>query len=198
MNRQELKLAARILENLPVMTLEIMQGWIDNPRGLQKFLLGLCPEDSILTTPTLVAITLAKQHNPDTFFKTRSGLYVWDDFRSRVVAKASPIDAGAKFRIERRDLIRDAKDSEVEGVLTNHLFEESAVCAVIAELISKQPNGKAGTLLNNGYANLFYTSSCVVCVGWRVYYRGWGVRAWRRGDRRWNAGSHVFSPATAA
>ncbi|MEK7503040.1 MAG: hypothetical protein AAB556_01185, partial [Patescibacteria group bacterium] len=142
MNRQELKLAARILENLPVMTLEIMQGWIDNPRGLQKFLLGLCPEDSILTTPTLVAITLAKQHNPDTFFKTRSGLYVWDDFRSRVVAKASPIDAGAKFRIERRDLIRDAKDSEVEGVLTNHLFEESAVCAVIAELISKQPNGK--------------------------------------------------------
>ncbi|MEK7503012.1 MAG: hypothetical protein AAB556_01045, partial [Patescibacteria group bacterium] len=96
----------------------------------------------ILTPLKLVSVALAEKRNPDTFFKTRSGLYVWDNFRSRVVAKASPIDAGTKFRIERRDLVRDARDAKIEGALTNHFFEESAVCAVIAELISKQPNGK--------------------------------------------------------
>lgn len=41
-DRQSGKLIARIAENLPEMSGELMQGWIDDPRGLQKFLQGLC------------------------------------------------------------------------------------------------------------------------------------------------------------
>lgn len=41
-SKQTAKLVARIAENLPAeMSDEIMQGWIDNPKGLQKFLSGL-------------------------------------------------------------------------------------------------------------------------------------------------------------
>jgi len=40
-DRQSGKLIARIAENLPEMSGEVMQGWIDDPKGLQKFLLGL-------------------------------------------------------------------------------------------------------------------------------------------------------------
>src|SRR3989344_5343964 len=41
-DRQSGKLIARIAENLPEMSSEMMQGWIKNPRGLQNFLRGLC------------------------------------------------------------------------------------------------------------------------------------------------------------
>lgn len=42
-DRQSGKLIARIAENLPEMSSDVMQGWIDNPKGLQKFLAELCP-----------------------------------------------------------------------------------------------------------------------------------------------------------
>ena len=41
--KQSMKLAARILENLPVMSPDVMQEWIDNPTGLQEFLAPLAP-----------------------------------------------------------------------------------------------------------------------------------------------------------
>lgn len=43
MDKQTGKLIARISENLPDMDSTIMQGWIDNPKGLQTFLGGLNP-----------------------------------------------------------------------------------------------------------------------------------------------------------
>lgn len=49
LDKQIAKLIARIAENLPMMDSDIMQGWIDNPRGLQNFLRGLCPSGA--TTP---------------------------------------------------------------------------------------------------------------------------------------------------
>jgi len=42
-DKQSGKLIARIAENLPELSSDVMQGWIDNPKGLQKFLLGLNP-----------------------------------------------------------------------------------------------------------------------------------------------------------
>ena len=45
MSYQVAKLIARIAENLPEMSSDIMQGWIENPKALQKLLLGLCPTD---------------------------------------------------------------------------------------------------------------------------------------------------------
>jgi hypothetical protein len=43
MSSQIAKLIARIAENLPEIQEDVMQGWIENPKGLQKFLSGLCP-----------------------------------------------------------------------------------------------------------------------------------------------------------
>jgi hypothetical protein len=45
-NKQTAKLIARISENLPDMDSDVIQGWIDNPKGLQKVLKeALCPPD---------------------------------------------------------------------------------------------------------------------------------------------------------
>jgi len=47
MDKQTAKLIARIAENLPRdLDDQVMQGWIDNPVSLQRFLSGLCPETS--------------------------------------------------------------------------------------------------------------------------------------------------------
>lgn len=60
MNKQELKLGARILENLPLMSPDVMQGWIDNPKALKGFLAGLVPEESLEPYPRhLESVTLA-------------------------------------------------------------------------------------------------------------------------------------------
>lgn len=142
-----------------------------------------------------VTVTLAEAHNPDAFYRNRTGLYVWQGFRDLVVATARPSEANT-FTLARAELMRNLTDAEIEaGLPIEHLFEESAVCAIVAGMIAEQPNGEEGKLLNNGYANLFYTRSCVVCVRWYAVDRGWHVSACRRGGHRWRAGGQVFSPA---
>ena len=43
MNKQEMKFWARMFENCPEMSSDVRQGWIENPKALQKLLSGLCP-----------------------------------------------------------------------------------------------------------------------------------------------------------
>lgn len=130
----------------------------------------------------------------DTFFQTRGGLWVSENFRSLVVAKAQPAEAVAMREF---NLTRDMLDSEIEAELgEGHIWDESRLCSTLKTLIEEQWGGKSGTLLNNGYANLFYTSSCVVDVRWYSDDRRWFVSTWQRDDNRWLAGYRVFSPAT--
>ena len=145
------------------------------------------------------SVTLVEDHDPDTFYKTRQGLWVDSDFCSRVVVKAKGSKTGATHEVTYGELAKDLNDTEIESALpARHLLDETQVSAVVAGLISKQANGEEGTLLNNGRVNLFYTSSCVVDVYWSAVDRDWYVSAWLRHGSRWDAGLRVFFPATAA
>lgn len=143
------------------------------------------------------AITISRERDPDKYFRDREGLWVWGGMRELVVANSNAAEVGAKFDLAVADLGKDVTDTRIEAALPkDHLFDESAVCAIIAEMIDVQPGGVAGALLNNGYANLFYTRSCVVRVRWYGAHREWRVNAWRRdGVGGWDAGRRVFSPA---
>ena len=61
MNKQVLKLGARILENLPNMSSEVVQGWIDNPKALQDFLCRLASQEKVPETYLrhLLSLTIA-------------------------------------------------------------------------------------------------------------------------------------------
>src|SRR6185312_1286058 len=143
-----------------------------------------------------ITITDSDHRNPGAFFKTRDGLYVWDDFKSCVAKKAKPVDTGTTIKVNVDELGTSLSDKEIEnGLPKNHIWDEGVLCAVIAEMISKQEGGKEGDLLNNGYANLFYTSSCVVNVDRYADNSRWAVSTWRRGGDRWSAGARVLSPA---
>ena len=136
-----------------------------------------------------------KKFDPTEFFKNREGLYVWGSFKDSILNKSKAVKKESEFKISSYDLVKSGNDEEIEKELPEkHLFSETDVCALIASLIEKQPKGEEGTLQNNGYANLFYTSSHVVDVYWRD--GEWFVRVCYRNDDRWFGGSRVFTPAT--
>lgn len=142
----------------------------------------------------MIPADTSSRHDPQGFFRNREGLYIWSSFESRVLSKADSTEKETVV-IDSYDLIRNASDKTIENELPEkHIFTETEVCALIAGLISHQAAGEEGTLLTNGYSNIFYTPSCV--VGVHRVGGGWHVRAWGRGGRGWRAGYRVFSPAT--
>lgn len=135
--------------------------------------------------------------DPSEFFKTRSGLYVFSDFPDRILSKAKAVEAGTEFKLQEYKLTAWATDEQIEAELPkDHLFDESEVCAIIADLIAKQEGGKEGTLDATGNWNLFYTPAFVVSVYWYAGRAEWNVLTWHRGDYEWDADDRVFSPAT--
>lgn len=141
-----------------------------------------------------VQLDAVAAHNPQEFFKTRKDLWVSDEFKSRVLSKAKPVENLDPVTLSSHELTKNTYDRDITpGLGENYIFDESEVCARIEQLVSKQPNGEAGDLLNNGYANLFYVAGYVVDVRWYGDGREWSVRAWELDDDYWSAGSRVFS-----
>lgn len=132
---------------------------------------------------------------PSDFFKSKDGLYVDSDFTSRILSKTSIVPA-RDYSVQPWKLLSPANDATIESALPEqHTFDESAVSAIIADLISKQPEGAEGALANDGSWNLFYTPEFVVYVFWYSYSRHWRVGAWDRYDDAWDGGYRVFTPA---
>jgi hypothetical protein len=143
------------------------------------------------------------EFNPQAFFKTGDGLYIWDGFKDLVLKSVEPVSEIPALTLGKFQLVENACDREIRSELPEgHLFHDpSLLCALIAGLIQQQSNGKAGTLLNNGYANLFYLEVngkvVVVAVNSRADDQRWHVGARQLADHRWHAGNQVLS-ATAA
>lgn len=152
-------------------------------------------KEEVLKSIKKEAVAIVEKHIPNEFFKNREGLFVWSSFISNVVSKAKETESGAKFNLSSFELTKDATDEEIEKDLPkDHIFSETDVCAIVADLIEKQSKGEEGILLNSGYANLFYTPSHVVHVLWSG--GEWSVDVWFRGASGWFVGFRVFSPAT--
>lgn len=155
-------------------------------------------ESVLKSVKAKIEVKLPKKYEPTEFFKNRDGLYAWNSFKENVLEKAKAATVNS-FSLSSFDLTKDAYDKEIEKELPKkHIFTETEVCAVIAGLIEKQSKGEEGTLLNTGYANIFYTKSHVVSVYWRSVFGEWCVGGWRRDGHSWFEGFRVFSPATEA
>ena len=132
---------------------------------------------------------LKKKFDPKDFFQTGTGLYIWDSFENRVLSAAGVEKPAGKAKLKSFDLTRNAYDREIKAEL---VAKHEVKLWHIAKLIEAQPSGEDGPLLNNGYANLFYTASTVVSVVWVSDDRYWDVRVWDLDGRQWLGGSRVF------
>jgi hypothetical protein len=125
--------------------------------------------------------------------KARPGLWVFDEFVMRVPSKAKPVENLGPLSLNSHELTKTSYDCDITADLgKNCVFDESELCARIDQMISKQQNGEAGDLLNNGYRNIFYVAGFVVRVRWDSGRRRWDVRAGSLGDY-WFASDRVFS-----
>jgi len=201
MDKQVLDLGARILQNLPDMSPEVMQGWIDNPKALQKFLSGLVPAETRLTALTTLAV-VSNTINPHDFFKTRKGLWTSSKFNDYILSGAVKKKVSAAvITIGYADLAQAANDAEIGAELPEgYVFEDVDMFLVyLATLIEGQWGGKEGVLLNNGYANIFYVkvngSVFAALVYWFAGSREWFCNASRLDGLRWDAGHRAFSAA---
>ena len=203
MNKQEMKFWARMFENTPNMSPEVMQGWIENPQALKKLLSGLAPAETRFTT--LTSLTVAGNTiNPHDFFKTRDGLWVSSDFNDLILSCASKKKVLVEeVSIGYADLAQVVNNAEIGVELPEgYVFEDvDAFLVHLATLIEGQWGGKEGTLLNNGYANIFYVKVkdevFAVRIHWNAIDRKWFCYAYRLGDYRWSAGSRTFSATYA-
>lgn len=176
--------------------------------ALQRFKDGNKVEDPkhfVLGTPTQCTLpAVDKPVDPKQFFKTRTGLYVWDGYyRDRILSVAKKVKSLPALMISHQTLIKAATDAEIRRELPEgHIFQDtSAFCVYLSVMIEQQKNSEDGILLNNGYANIFYVIGkngevFMVGVDWCSDYRRWDVFAWPLGVNRWDAGSRAFS-ATA-
>lgn len=72
------KFLATIAQSMPEVSVDAMQGWIENPKGLKEALMvALCP---------MMGATTA--FNPHTYFSNRDGLYVYDSFEKCILSKS--------------------------------------------------------------------------------------------------------------
>lgn len=143
-----------------------------------------------------VTIQVAHDFSPTDFFKNRDGLYVDSDFKTRILNKIPSDTPDRECSLLPWKLLMSANDATIESALPEkHIFSESDVSVIIADLIGKQPEGSDGILLNDGSWNLFYTPEFVVGVGWISDSRYWFVSAWFRRGSVWREGGRVFAPA---
>src|SRR3989344_9202146 len=186
MHTQTAKLVARIAESRPNITDDGMQAWIEDPKGLQRFLAGLCPpkevENILAPYRQLTVGPLTEPFNPHVVFQTREGLWVSPQFTDRILSVVRDVaKRESATSLQSFTLVKDALDTQIRaGLPENHLVEPWQIAA----LITKQPKGEEGDLLTNGYANLFYVKGkaeqvFVVHVHWFAGNREWYVNAWK-------------------
>ncbi len=121
------------------------------------------------------------------------------NFESWMLTEVVPVRTG--YELEPHTLTSDTDDEEIlQDVERDDVDTDPAA---IHYLVSQQPKGEEGPLLNNGKANIFYVSRKVeeqgkiravrrvVCVYW--FDGGWDFSAFPLPSARaWSAGAPVF------
>lgn len=147
----------------------------------------------VLENDRITMLALASPFNPLASLKTLNGLWVSDEFESRILSQASVVNKLDSATCSSYNLKKNLCDREIISELPgSYEWSASEICVRIAQMIGRQPSGSEGDLLNNGYSNLFYVPGRVVNVTCYAVSRRWDVFVWKRGVYLWNAGSRVF------
>ena len=115
------------------------------------------PQKLLIPYTSMSACVLEKDHYPDVYYRTRTGIYVAPDFVLDIVRVAQSTRAGTKFK--QRKQYKLARDGITGTALFERkprsVFKASEFCAWLAHKINQQPKGRDGELYTNASVNLF-------------------------------------------
>lgn len=168
-----------------------------NARNLERGeIMSAAAKTSVLRNVGTATIPASETpFDPHAALVAQPGLYVYGSFIENVRSRARPVESMGALALPYSDLEQDAYDREITAALGDkYEFSETETCYIIDRLVSRQPNGESGVLLNNGYANLIYVrGGPVVRVGWDSGRRKWDVNVWHRDVGRWSRGDRAFA-----
>ncbi|MDO8492765.1 MAG: hypothetical protein Q7S34_03945 [bacterium] len=132
--------------------------------------------------------------------KSRKDIWLSAEFVEQVLSVAEPFQPTNDLTPPSGfDIIKPANDTEVRSEFPkNHVYGASEFCYVAGKMTQAQPNDTSGTLLSNGYANIFYVIGkggevFAVGVSWYGGPRQWDFRCARLGGSGWDPGPRAFS-----
>ncbi|TSC52233.1 MAG: hypothetical protein LiPW41_444 [Parcubacteria group bacterium LiPW_41] len=124
--------------------------------------------------------------------------FIWENFQKRMLNKASDLIPEFKGVLKSMRLTKSIKDYEILAEIgESNIFSIDEACAIFKALTERQPNGEAGDLLNDRYANIIYVrldEETVVpsFVCWDSSDCKWRLAAFSFDDRSWDAGPCVL------
>ncbi len=136
----------------------------------------------------------------ESFFGKKGPVKLWlgSNFEQWVLPLIPETIEAFQGTLTQTKLTKYMLDSEILTELGHpEPFTPGEFAALIRDLLTKQPKGEEGTLLMNGYANVFYVQLegrvVAVRVLWSSDGRGWGLDAFGLDDYRWFGGRCVLS-----
>jgi hypothetical protein len=208
------------MENNFTLTIEFLEKFTSTStleenleRNIKNAIAFLKSNGKIMITRILKHLTLkesvvaipATSFTTNSFFKEghngTTKLLLSDDFKNKVLSLASTAINYVGGNVDTLSLTKDMYDSDILLELGNpKTYTVDACLGMLQALISKQPKAEDGTLLTNGYSNIFYVTTgervLVVDARWHSDNSKWDLSAYELdGFGEWNAGSLVFAPA---
>lgn len=193
------------------------EGWTSNQKGLKKNLANcLLPQTPVVpvepaklellldlvgtvtTSATTSKFVAKEKFVRDTGRKAKVKIsYLGDNFTAWFLSG----DGKTEDPISEQTLCHHKlRKASVDGPIITELGGEAKAETTLSEMFSlmeKQKNGESGTLLNNGWANIFYirdNAGVLRAVDVRWHGGGWVVNACSVGNPlRWGDGARVFS-----
>ncbi len=138
-------------------------------------------------------------YNPESYFITRSRLFVYERFAKAIVSQAEPTPNDTKYDIAVFETADWATDEEIEKSLPDsHYFSPTAVCAILATLIENDWRSLVTESRIAEHPELLYTRDWVIHLlrsDDESNYRNYFVAAARREDQnRWGVATRVYCP----
>lgn len=191
---QTAKFIAKVAENVPHISAQTMQNWIENPNALRKAL------DRALVIPRIEDLI------EDLIRNEKEEHTLWFDSGIKCQVNWDYHLAGGVDTLQAEMLEKAKSEAELFGRFDSKQYAQTLTQtvdpSVIMNLIAAQSKGEEGPLLVNGNPNIFLANYRVgqlhiLLLDWHDDYRKWGLRCYRFNPIGvFGAGERLFRKAT--
>ncbi len=100
-DQQTAKFISVVCQSMPELSGDVMQGWIENPKGLKKLLKGLCPSEIVLSFPAWKTIKLGIHKSADEYRKAiKANGFKIGDWANDILGKSAFTVSSDEIEVE--------------------------------------------------------------------------------------------------